>query len=231
MTPRPARRILCLLAALAVGAAVPLYAADSPAGGAGPAARTEFESFRLIFERNIFNPNRSARSSGEGETRREPERRVRTESFALVGTMSYEKGRFAFFDGSSSDYRKVLRPTETIAGYTVAEVAPAQVILRGTNQHDVVLPVGMQMQRHDEGEWTLAARADGSGGSAAAGAAAENSDVLQRMLQRREREAGPEPQAAAEPPVRPAPSATAAPNENDEVLKRLLQKREQELQK
>ena len=27
----------------------------------------------------------------------------------LVGTMTYEKGTFAFFDGSSSEYRKALK--------------------------------------------------------------------------------------------------------------------------
>ena len=30
------------------------------------------------------------------------------DSFSFVGTMSYAKGTFAFFDGTSPDFRKVL---------------------------------------------------------------------------------------------------------------------------
>ena len=44
--------------------------------------------------------------------------------FVLVGTMSYEKGFFAFFDGSHSDYKRVLKREETIAGFKVAAIGP-----------------------------------------------------------------------------------------------------------
>ena len=73
-------------------------------------ARLDLESFRLIWERNIFNPNRTGRYSRTQQytRRREPDRRAPVESFALMGTMSYEKGNFAFFEGSSSQYQKVL---------------------------------------------------------------------------------------------------------------------------
>src|ERR1041385_6179537 len=63
-------------------------------------SRLHFSSFRIITERNIFNPRRSARYVPTERTRRPS---TRTDSFALVGTMSYEKGFFAFFDGSSSE--------------------------------------------------------------------------------------------------------------------------------
>src|SRR5439155_22205961 len=66
--------------------------------------RLDLESFRLIWERNIFAPNRSpfnrvTRSAPPAPRERG---RRRSDSFALIGTMSYEKGRFAFFEGSSS---------------------------------------------------------------------------------------------------------------------------------
>src|SRR6266508_2608999 len=67
--------------------------------------KVDLQSFRVISQRNIFNPNRSSRGD-RSERRRDPERRVRTESFALLGTMNYDKGWFAFFDGSSSEYRR-----------------------------------------------------------------------------------------------------------------------------
>ena len=107
-------------------AALALVLASRPAAAAeetnahtkaAVASRVDFDAFRLIAERNIFNPNRSGRRD---YTRREPDRRSRVESFALVGTMSYEKGRFAFFDGTSSDYRKVIGASDQIAGYTLS---------------------------------------------------------------------------------------------------------------
>ena len=46
-------------------------------------------------------------------------------AFGLTGTLCSEKGAYAFFDGTSSAYRKVLKPEETIAGYKVAEIEAA----------------------------------------------------------------------------------------------------------
>jgi len=39
--------------------------------------------------------------------------------------LSYEKGLFAFFDGSSPDYRKVLKEEDTIAVFKIAEIQPS----------------------------------------------------------------------------------------------------------
>src|SRR2546421_1583725 len=56
--------------------------------------RFDYSAFKLITERNIFNSHRSARYTAP----RESGPQARVDSFALVGTMSYEKGPFAFFD-------------------------------------------------------------------------------------------------------------------------------------
>src|ERR1051325_3802941 len=61
-------------------------------------ARNNYESFRIIAQRNIFNPNRSSRASRGGENG-EARKEVKTDWIALVGTMLYEKGELAFFDG------------------------------------------------------------------------------------------------------------------------------------
>ncbi len=70
--------------------------------------------------------------------------------------MAYdEKGPLAFFEGTSSDYRKVLKPSAMIAGYKIVEVSPSSVKLAvGTNEFE--LPVGMQLRREDQGNWHLA---------------------------------------------------------------------------
>jgi len=146
----------------------------------------DYSAFQLIAERNIFDPNRAPRSI------RNTTQPKTTDSFTLVGTMSYEKGIFAFFDGNSSDYKKVLKPDESIAGYKVAAISPESVkLMLSTNALE--LKVGTQMRRRDDGSWEV----NTSAGSYAATPASSQteaaptgaeSDVLKKLMQRREKE-------------------------------------------
>ena len=163
-------------------------------------APLDLQSFRLIWERNIFNPNRSPgrdNSRIASSPRDSGSRPGRTESFALVGTMSYEKGSFAFFESSSYQYQKVLETSNTIAGYTIAAITPTHVKLESTNGQAIELPVGMQMKKEDEGEWSVSERppsAAGYGRSSVStsGSGAEASEVLKRLMQKRAQEGNPE---------------------------------------
>jgi len=215
---------------------------------AAAASRVDFDSFRLITERNIFNPNRSGRRD---YSRREPDRRSRVESFALVGTMSYEKGRFAFFDGTSSDYRKVIGTSDRIAGYTIGVVTPEHVTLQSTNSTEIKLPLGMQMRRIEDGAWEMSERSSAmastgssssSSESTSSGSGGGGDEVLKRLMQRREQEGVPSPDPAPVPSPRdqstsqesnsrPAPAETNSGGGADDVLRRLLQRREQETQR
>jgi hypothetical protein len=111
--------------------------------------------------------------------------------------MSYEKGTFAFFDGTSSEYKKALKLTDSIAGYKVTNIAPNAVKLTsGTNELE--LRVGAQLRREEDGPWLLSgqsasyASAHGStsttttGSGAASGGA--DSDIIKRLMQKREKE-------------------------------------------
>jgi hypothetical protein len=116
-----------------------------------------FSDFKIITQRNIFDPNRRApRPPGSRDEYRKPNR---VDYLNLVGAMSYEKGRFAFFDGSSSEYRKSVKPGDSIAGYKVAGVANDKVTLQKDDKK-IELPVGGQLKREDEGEWRLNASAE-----------------------------------------------------------------------
>ena len=86
--------------------------------------------------------------------------------------MSYEKGMFAFFDGNNSDLRKVLYQSDSnsIAGYTVAEITPAGVKLQTADKKQTVqLKIG-DMMRQEGSSWQLA----GQGGSFAGTSAVES---------------------------------------------------------
>ncbi len=149
----------------------------------------DYANFKIVADRNIFDPNRYPARV------RPPSQQTLVDSFSLVGTMSYEKGTFAFFSGSSSQYQKALKTSETIAGYKITNIGENTVKLtEGTNQ--IELRIGMQMRREEEGPWTLSR---GSQAYAATPASSNStstdsipsgpgSDVLKRLMQRREQE-------------------------------------------
>jgi hypothetical protein len=97
--------------------------ARSAQGNAGPGSGSatnallnlDYAAFKIINTLNIFDPNR--KPSGPSVRTETP-----SEYFGLVGTMTYEKGTFAFFSGSGSKYEKVLKVSDSIAGYKIANI-------------------------------------------------------------------------------------------------------------
>src|SRR5580765_4151030 len=122
------------------------------AASSGAAQTNSFpsrDSFNMIERNNIFNPNRRPYVRYE-----QPQAQNRpTQAFALVGTQLYSKGKFAFFNGSDSQYQKVLEPGGIIAGYTVKEVTLTNVTL-SANGKDFPMPMGAQMRNQDN-KWQL----------------------------------------------------------------------------
>ena len=157
----------------------------------------DYAAFKVIVDRNIFDPNRVPRR-GSRPLREAPKS---IDFLTLVGTMSYEKGTFAFFDGTSSEYKKVLKLADAIAGYKVTNIAPNGVKLTsGTNVLE--LGVGAQLRREENGPWLPAgqstsyaaapsststnAAATTNGSDTTSGGA--ESDIIKRLMQKREKE-------------------------------------------
>ncbi len=134
----------------------------------------DLPSFRIITERNIFDPNRTGRIRRPKGTKHS-----RIDSFSLVGTMSYEKGRYAFFTGSSSEYQKTLKAADTIAGYKIAEIAPDYIKLAASSNQFINLTMGAQMRRRDGGPWGLATRPDAEAEAAPSAEAATNGSTTE----------------------------------------------------
>jgi len=121
-------------------------------------ASTNYSAFAgFIFSRNIFNPDRFARSFGQTPTPGPTPTPRRGAEFQLVGTMSYEKGMFAFFDGNNNNYRKVLSQSDSnsIAGYTVAKVTTSGVQLQSTDKKKTLTMKIGQGMRQNNGVWQL----------------------------------------------------------------------------
>jgi hypothetical protein len=187
----------CLVAMVAVLMAGGLFAA---AQSTNAPARTDYSSFRVIVERNIFNPNRYPRTSRSSQ-RSTPQS---VPAFLLVGTLDYQKGTFAFFDGTTSDYRKVLQRDGNIAGYTVTEITLDGVKLAAGGKQ-IEMKIGAQMRQESAGAWELSGQSE-----LPASAAADTTSPSD------------ETSAAS------ASSSSSSGEEND-VLKKLMQQREQEL--
>ena len=164
------------------------------------------QDFKIITQRNIFDPNRRA-GSGERGRRIDPNRLARADGFSLVGTLIDKRGEFAFFSGSDSKYKKVLKVAGIIADYKVTEVAPDYVQLESSSSNHVKMTVGMQMKKLDAGEWQLV---DGTV------AVAKISDTPASETK--------DTETSDDGPSTGSSSA-------DAVLKRLMQQREKELNK
>lgn len=162
------------------------------AGSSGN-TRREYSAFKAIAERNIFNASRSPRSNrsrGEGRRPNSPA----AESITLVGTLSSEKGSYAFFDGSKAEFKQVLQPGKTIAEHTVAAITNDGIQLQ-IRTNTIALKVGEQL-RHQEDGWRAVTRASPSTkllpshgeASADATSSSDESDVISRLMRAREQE-------------------------------------------
>jgi hypothetical protein len=164
--------------------------ARSGSTGTNSGSAFEYAAFQMVADRNIFNPNRTARSGPS------PVQAKTVEAFALVGTMSYEKGIFAFFDGTSSDYKKVLKPNDTIAGYKLVAISTDSAKLM-LNTNVLELTLGTQMRRRDDGSWERSSNSESYPASSATSASSSatdaassgaESDIIKKMMMRREKE-------------------------------------------
>jgi len=199
----PLKHFLALAAALAVGPGV--FAQSN--GVPGPTDYARFSAF--ITDRNIFDPNRQPHfysSDTHRPTYHRPTLSNATPAVTLVGTMSYEKGLFAFFNGNDSDLKKVLPVTGKIADYTVMNISTKGVTLASTNQSQPLeLTIGDGL-RQENGKWEFAAAGELS-------AAASSTETTSS--------------SSSENSTPATPASTSAPND---VLKRLMELREKENQ-
>jgi len=160
--------------------------------------QSDSAAFQVISQKNIFNQYRVARRRETGRSRLTAPVRM-GDAFSLVGTMTYEKGAFAFFDGSNAEYRRIVQPDGAIAVYKVTEITTASVLLETTGQK-FEMKVGTQLRRDESGVWQLADASD-------LPAAPAGSPVVSPA----------------------APASSSSGDDVNDVLKKLMQKREQEL--
>lgn len=199
------RTKIILLLALAGALAPGFFAGAQSNNIPGDADYNAFSQF--ITQRNIFDPSRYPKEIHSSR----PRTRVHSyaPAFTLTGTMTYEKGVFAFFNGNNEELKKVLQVNGAIAGYSVTDITTSGVTLRGADKKDLTLHLGDQMRQENNG-WELVQLGDQTAGSGTA-----------------ESSTSPNGNSTGGSD-NPAPAAPSASLGNSDVLKRLMQLREQE---
>jgi hypothetical protein len=203
---------LLVLAATAVGFSAVSSGADRRRSGTSPTVATGapppavapsqgFDRFQLVVERNIFNPNRLGRTRVDAG-----DKPARVDEISLVGTVRYDREQLAIFDSPDAQYRKAVREGEMLADFKLVRISQDTVeLLRGDKP--VALKVAQQLRRAEGAEWAVtmnrAAQADPKAmdpgaantinasrtGEAAAGEIpADASEVLKRLMKKREKQ-------------------------------------------
>jgi hypothetical protein len=179
-------------------------------------ADTDYAQFsRFVSDRNIFDPNRVPHSPRTTSTRTRTRTTTRSRAggltgIALVGTLSYEKGWFAFFNAGDSDNKKVLAPGGEVGGNQVKEISAITVTLVGDDKKEFTMKIGDQLHQ-DGARWKLSENSSDSGSAVAT---SEPTPVAEGES------SSSTPEAAA--------AAPAANLEGNDILKRLMEKRAKE---
>jgi hypothetical protein len=179
-----------------------------------------FNAFRFVRNRAIFDPGRQ---SMQRETSSAPSQTISRSNFiALTGTMVAGGKKLAFFNGSRSEYSKVIPEGESIADFKLTSIGPGQVELSlagklvtvAVGQHvplagssipatsDVPVtaevPAGSTPNASPSGSSPISApnpsaTAPGSAPATAPAPAptSDKSELLRRMMERRQKETSP----------------------------------------
>jgi len=186
---------LTLLALLAVvaqaaerrrGADVAPPATSATAPAVSPAASGGIEAFALVTDRNIFNPNRTARTRSAPE-----EKPVRTEEVALVGVVGFGQSTTAVFHSADPLLKGDAGPGGRLGDFTVVKLSPSAVERR-PGERTFSLAGAQRLTRVEGGEWTPSAaplpEARSRTEAAPVEVPANASEVLKRLMKQREKQ-------------------------------------------
>ena len=177
------------------------------AGNAGALAAEKvagFDAFRLMRTKNMFDPSRRpARTETASAQRPAPARENKSSTLTLTGTMVTEGKVLAFFAGTRADYSKVLSVGGTIADCKITAIKATEVEMERGGKPGALV-IGHQLQIEGAPS-DVPAEEPASGAPPIAGAppadpaapagptagpapSNDKSDVLRRMMERREKE-------------------------------------------
>ena len=160
------------------------------------------EAFQLLFERNIFDPDRSPMQTEEPEIQEEVAPSAPEDYLRLVGILISDDTAIAFFDGSRPEYVTALFLDEYLGDLFLTEANTTGVVFYHDGE-DLPLAVGAALARSDGGAWhgtevresiSSDAEAKTDTGEKSVDATKDDAggDLLERLRKRREQELGNE---------------------------------------
>ncbi|MEL0061334.1 MAG: hypothetical protein VW711_14350 [Verrucomicrobiales bacterium] len=195
---------------------------DKRDGGSFPS----LASFKLIQERNIFDPERRK----PREIRRErPVEPPREESFTLLGTMSYGERILAFFEGTQRDWSGAVELGKEVAGHTLKEVGFDNVLLELKGE-TLALQVGAGRSRRGDADWETQDRGSwkGSSGGSRSGRSSRSSSSSTFRPARTEGSADAA-SASADGGSDNAADESVIDGSASDILKQLMERRRQQM--
>jgi hypothetical protein len=125
------------------------------------ASRTPgFNSFKILLERNIFDPNRYPNKPKQLEqVKVKAPRQVEIDSLTVTGALISGATTMAFFEGSQSEYERTVSVGSKIAGCLIMEINTNYVKL-DVDGKLLELPISSHLVRRDQGEWEVTAASD-----------------------------------------------------------------------
>ena len=195
---------------------------DKPGGVSYPS----LASFKLIQERNIFDPDRRRPREMRRET---PVAPPREESFTLLGTMSYGERILAFFEGTQRDWSGAVELGNEVAGHTLKEVGFDNVLLELKGEF-LALQVGAGRSKRGDADWETQDRDSwkGSSGGSRSGRSSRSSSSSTFRPARPEDSADAE-SASADGGSENAADESVIDGSASDILKQMMERRRQQV--
>lgn len=195
---------------------------DKPGGVSYPS----LASFKLIQERNIFDPDRRRPREMRRET---PVAPPREESFTLLGTMSYGERILAFFEGTQRDWSGAVELGNEVAGHTLKEVGFDNVLLELKGEF-LALQVGAGRSKRGDADWETQDRDSwkGSSGGSRSGRSSRSSSSSTFRPARPE-DSADAASASADGGSENAADESVIDGSASDILKQMMERRRQQV--
>jgi len=161
-----------------------------------PAKKPSYDNYRLLKTRNIFDPDRRAMNvSQQGPPVKTTKAATRSDYVALTGVMVTGEKSLAFFSGSRSEYSKVLPVKGVIAGATVVQITPANIIVERDGKQ-ITVAVGQTVPFDGSAPGaapapdvtTSSSSTSNPQPSSANAPSTDRSEIMRRMMERRQQQ-------------------------------------------
>jgi len=196
----------------------------------------QYDKFSFfVTDRNIFDPNRVPHSYVPGKITPRPKNTTPpvVPSIQLVGTMSYEKGWFAFFNANTEEYQQALYAGGKIISYTITDIVADAVRLQSEDkQQEIEVKIGDGFQQ-EGGKWVLKKAGQISSvtsSSRSRGSTRSNGDYTRNRNGNGYRDRSGSSSGGSSTSESSTPATPPSAAEQNDILKALMQKREKENQ-